>query len=124
MIRSATSAMPPRSQKLGPDPFGVRPHQSRSVSRAKLAYAEANCVQKWQAGESRPSALGSRLARGPLVHPGRRLESRRARPGPRLGRRAEAEAAGGRGAPPSPRADARDDLPEAVDADAGLVRGR
>src|SRR6266568_8313727 len=61
---------------------------------------------------------------GPFLHPGRRLERRRAAPGPRPRRRAEAAPAGPGATPTPPRPDARNDLPEAVDPDARLLRGR
>ena len=75
-------------------------------------------------------ALGSsggrrrRRPEGPGLHEGRRLEPRRAPARPRPGRRAEARPEGRRGAASPSGPDARDDLPEALDAHPRLLRGR
>ena len=65
-----------------------------------------------------------RAAQGPGLHADGRVEPGGHQDGARPRRRAEGAAAQPRGAPPPSRADARDDLPEAFDANPRLVRGR
>src|SRR5439155_22853689 len=73
---------------------------------------------------SKPDDRGRGQPEGTLLHPGRRLEQGRGARRPRPRRCAQTAPAGPRRAPPPARPHARDDLPKAVDEDAGLLRGR